>query len=60
MGQSDLAKIGQQTGLGKLSEVLDLMPYGDVAEIEFGLNDIVRSGICKSFLIADYDYSKNT
>ena len=60
VGQSDLAKVGQQTGLGKLTDVLRLMPYGDVAEIEFGLNDIVRSGICKNFLISDYDYHKNT
>jgi len=56
--QDDLAKIGQKSGLGKLCDVLKLMPYGDTCEIEFTLDDIVRGGICKNFLIACNDYHK--
>ena len=58
VAQDDLAKIGQRSGLGKLCDVLKLMPYGDVAEIEFTLDDIVRGGICKNFLISHHDYHK--
>lgn len=57
--QDDLAKIRKKSGLGKLVNVLNLMPYGDVATIEFQLDDIVRSDVVKNFLIADYDYEKS-
>lgn len=56
--QDDLQKVGKKSGLSKLVDVLNLMPYGDVAIIDFGLDDIVRSGVTKNFLIADYDYEK--
>lgn len=57
--QDDLVKIKKKSGLAKLVDVLDLMPYGDVAKIEFELEDIVRSDVVKNFLIADYDYEQN-
>lgn len=56
--QDDLRRKGKRSGLGKLVEVLKLMPYGDTAVIDFGLDDIVRSGVTRNFLIADYDYEK--
>lgn len=56
--QNDLFKLGKRSGLGRLQEVLTLMPYESVATIDFQLDDIVRSGVTKDFLIADYDYHK--
>ena len=57
--QDDLIKLHKTSGLAKLSEVLNLLPYGDVVKIEFQLEDIVRSGLCKNFLIADSEYGNH-
>ena len=56
--QDDLSRQKKQSGLSKLLNVLDLMPYGSAITIEFGVDDIVRSGLVRDFLIADMDYEK--
>lgn len=57
--QDDLKKIRKESGLSRLCNTLTLMPYGDVAHIEFELDDIVRSSLVKNFLIADYEYERD-
>ena len=43
--QSDLTKASEKTGIMDFLSILERMP--SVSKIEFGLEDIVRSGICK-------------
>ena len=48
--QSDLAKTNERNGIHDFIKVLRVMPSFDM--IEFGLQDIVRSGLCKEYLLA--------
>lgn len=48
--QSDLIKTNEKNGIIDFMKILRVMPSFDV--IEFGVEDIVRSGLCKEYLIA--------
>jgi len=48
--QSDLQKTNERNGIIDFMKILRAMPSFDI--IEFGLEDIVRSGLCKEYLIA--------
>ena len=51
--QSDLQKTNERNGIVDFMKILRVMPSFDV--IEFGLDDIVRSGLCKEYLIAKHE-----
>ena len=53
--QNDLVKRNDKSGYHELMDVFNRMPYGECAVIEYGVEDIVRSGIVKSFLTAVYE-----
>ena len=48
--QSDLRKADEKNGIVDFMTVLQKMPSFDI--IEFGLGDIVRSGLVKEYLVA--------
>ena len=48
--QSDLVKSAEKNGIADFMKILRTMPSMDI--IEFGVEDIVRSGLCKEYLIA--------
>ena len=48
--QSDLVKDRERTGISDFMDVLRKMPSFDI--IEFDINDIVRSGLVKEYLVA--------
>ena len=48
--QSDLIKTNEKNGIIDFMKVLRIMPSVDI--IEFGVDDIVRSGLCKEYLMA--------
>jgi len=48
--QSDLIKTNEKNGIVDFMKILRVMPSFDV--IEFGIADIVRSGLCKEYIIA--------
>ena len=48
--QTDLIKTNEKNGIIDFMKILNVMPSFDV--IEFGINDIVRSGIVKEYLVA--------
>ena len=48
--QSDLIKSAEKNGIADFMKILRTMPSMDI--IEFGVEDIVRSGLCKEYLIA--------
>ncbi len=48
--QSDLTKTNEKNGISDFMNILRKMPSFDV--IEFGIDDIVRSGLVKEYLIA--------
>ncbi len=48
--QSDLVKTNERNGIIDFMKILRLMPSVDV--IEFGVEDIVRSGLCKEYILA--------
>jgi predicted ribonuclease YlaK len=47
--QTDLVKTNEKNGIVDFMRILNVMPSFDT--IEFGVEDIVRSGICKEYLI---------
>jgi len=51
--QSDLIKTNEKNGIVDFMRILDIMPSFD--KIEFGIEDIVRSGICKEYIIAKHE-----
>jgi len=51
--QSDLQKTNERNGIIDFMKILRVMPSFDI--IEFGLDDIVRSGLCKEYLIAKHE-----
>ena len=48
--QTDLTKQNEKNGIADFMRVLRIMPSMDI--IEFGIEDIVRSGLCKEYLLA--------
>jgi predicted ribonuclease YlaK len=56
--QSDLTKMSERKGFLDFAKVLDRMEEFDL--IQFGIEDVVRSGIVKSFLIAEHEYEQET
>ena len=48
--QTDLVKTNEKNGIIDFMRILNVMPSMEV--IEFGVEDIVRSGLCKEYLIA--------
>ena len=48
--QTDLVKTNERNGIIDFMNILRSMPSMDI--IEFGVEDIVRSGLCKEYLIA--------
>ena len=51
--QSDLTKASEKTGIMDFLSILDRMP--SISKVEFGLDDIVRSGLCKEYLLAKHE-----
>ena len=51
--QSDLIKTNERNGIIDFMTILRAMPSIDI--IEFGVDDIVRSGLCKEYLLAKID-----
>jgi len=51
--QSDLVKTNDRNGIHDFLEILRKMPSFDI--IEYGINDIVRSGLVKEYIIAKLD-----
>lgn len=56
--QNDLERYREKSGLKYLNDVMKMMPYGSTATINFKLDDIVRSGLVREFLIADSKVSE--
>ena len=48
--QSDLIKTNERNGIIDFMQILRMMPSMSI--IEFGVDDIVRSGLCKEYLLA--------
>ena len=48
--QTDLVKTNERTGILDFQKILQIMP--EFSLIEFGIDDIVRSGLVKSYLIS--------
>ena len=48
--QSDLVKTNERNGVVDFMQILRIMPSVDI--IEFGIEDIVRSGFVKEYLLA--------
>ena len=48
--QSDLQKVNERNGIVDFMNVLRKMPSIDI--IEFGVDDIVRSGLVKEYILA--------
>jgi len=57
--QDDLKRQRERSGFDKFNKVLAQMPSDMVGFVEFGIDDVVRSGIVKSFLIADYEFGED-
>ena len=51
--QTDLVKQNEKNGIADFMKILRVMPSVDI--IEFGVEDIVRSGLCKEYLLAKTD-----
>ena len=48
--QTDLIKQNERSGISDFMKILRVMPSVDL--IEFGVDDIVRSGLCKEYLLS--------
>ena len=51
--QSDLIKMSERNGIIDFMKILRVMPSFDI--IEFGIEDVVRSGIVREYLTAKYE-----
>ena len=51
--QSDLVKTSEKNGIIDFMKILQLMPSFDI--IEFGLDDIIRSGLVKEYLMYKHE-----
>ena len=52
IAQSDLSKESEKSGISDFMKIIQSM--SDFTCIEFGINDIVRSGLVKNYLLAKY------
>ena len=50
--QSDLVKMNERTGVHDFMKIIQMME--EFSSFEFGIDDIVRSGLVKSYLISKY------
>ena len=50
MRQTDLRNTAEKNGIGHFMDILDVME--EFSMFEFGLDDIVRSGLVRSYLIS--------
>jgi phosphate starvation-inducible protein PhoH and related proteins len=58
--QSDLLRDSERNGLKKFLDILRLMPENEFAHVDFGIADIVRDGLVKSYILArEKHHSKN-
>ena len=48
--QSDLTKSNERNGISDFMNILRKMPSFDI--VEFGVDDIVRSGLVKEYIVA--------
>ena len=48
--QSDLVKTNEKNGIVDFMKILSQMPSMDI--IEFNIDDIVRSGLCREYILA--------
>ncbi len=48
--QSDLVKTNERNGIHDFMRILQIMPSFDI--IEFGVDDIVRSGFCREYILS--------
>jgi len=55
--QSDLLKVTERTGILDFMQILQGMP--EFGKIEFGLEDIVRSGLVRSYLVSKINQGYN-
>ena len=55
--QTDLVKTNEKNGIVDFMRILRAMPSFDV--IEFGLEDIVRSGLVKEYIVAKIESGFN-
>ena len=55
--QSDLVRQNEKNGISDFMSILRKMPSFDI--IEFGLDDIVRSGLVKEYLTAKMELNLN-
>ena len=55
--QSDLTKTNERNGISDFMTILRKMPSFDI--IEFGIDDIVRSGLVKEYLVAKIESGLN-
>ena len=55
--QSDLIRTNERNGIVDFMKILRQMPSFDI--IEFGIEDIIRSGICKEYLVAKNELGFN-
>ncbi len=51
--QSDLTKASEKTGIMDFMSILERMP--SISKVEFSLEDIVRSGLCREYLTAKHE-----
>lgn len=58
VGQDDLFRKREKSGLPKLIKVLDTMPEGTYRHISYEKEDIVRSELVKNFIVADFEYEE--
>jgi phosphate starvation-inducible protein PhoH len=55
--QSDLIKTNERNGISDFMTILKKMPSFDI--IEFGIDDIVRSGLVKEYIVAKMESGLN-
>lgn len=55
--QSDLIRMSERNGIIDFMKILRIMPSFDI--IEFGIEDVVRSGIVKEYLLAKHKLNLN-
>ena len=55
--QTDLQKVTERTGILDFMQILEGMP--EVSKVEFGIEDIVRSGLVRSYLVSKINQGYN-
>jgi phosphate starvation-inducible protein PhoH len=55
--QTDLQKVAERTGILDFMQILEGMP--EMSKIEFNIEDIVRSGLVRSYLVSKINQGYN-